>query len=216
MIIDVEQGTEAWHRLRLGKVTASRFKDVLATLKSGEAASRRNYRAQLVCERLTGVYADRFQSAAMLAGIEAEPRARAAYEIHTGNFVEQVGFVSDDDMEVGVSPDGLVGDFGLIEIKCVIPATQIDTLLNGFPSEHKAQVQGQMWITGRQWVDFVSYNERVPGEMRFFIERVWREQSYIDKLKEEVVKFLNELDAMIETLHEVIRKRKEDDSGISK
>jgi hypothetical protein len=195
----MHQGTPEWFAARCGLATASKFKDVLATIKSGEAATRRNYRAQLVCERLTGTVQESFQNEAMRWGTDNEPFARIAYEAR-GNIVQEVGFIRHASLMAGASPDGFVGDEGSIEIKCPNTATHIDTLLNGMPPDHIPQVQGQMWIAERAWVDFVSYDPRLPENMQLYVQRIHRDEDYIKNLEKEVAKFLTEVDQTIEQL----------------
>lgn len=192
------QGTETWKLARVGRATASRFADVLATIKSGEAASRRNYRAQLVTERLTGLPVESYQSAEMRWGIECEPYAREAYSVTTGQSVMQVGFIEHGELAAGCSPDGLVGDDGLLECKCPNTATHIDTLLaGGKQPDYMAQVQGQLWISDRKWCDLVSFDPRMPPKLQLVVWRVERDEAYIARLEEEVARFLSEVDATV-------------------
>lgn len=157
IIIDHPQGSEEWLASRSGIATASCFADVMAVIKSGEAASRRNYRAKLVVERLTGKPVKGFVTKAMEQGTEREPLARVAYEAETGNSVSEVGLCRHDTLECGASPDGLIGDKGGLEIKCPELATHLEYLrLKTVPAEYFWQVQGGLWITGREWWDFVS------------------------------------------------------------
>jgi len=163
----MEQGSIEWFQERAGKATASRFKDIIATIKSGEAAVRRNYKAQLVVERLTGVAQETYTNAAMQYGTETEPLARIAYEFRTDNKVSEVGFIQHKELLAGCSPDGLIGTDGGVEIKCPFQsAVHIETLLNGMPKEHMAQIQGTLWITGRSWWDFVSFDPRLPAHLQ--------------------------------------------------
>lgn len=195
------QQSEQWFAQRLGKVTGSRFKDVLASIKNGEAAARRNYRAQLVLERLTGAREETYTNTAMQWGNDNEPLARVAYEARTGLVVAEVDFINRESLQSGVSPDGLVGTDGGIEIKCPYQsAVHLDTLKNGMPPEHMAQVQGAMWVTGRQWWDFVSYDPRFPESLQLYVERISRDEIYIGNLEREVIKFLSEVDAEVEQL----------------
>lgn len=198
----IEQGTDAWYEARLGKATASRFKDVLAKLGTGkESAHRKNYRAQLVVERLTGRRAERFTSAAMAWGTETEDLARLSYTLATTNLVEEVGFIQHATLAAGASPDGLIGLDGCIEIKCRLTANHIDTLKAGhMPPEHMAQVQGQLWLTGRKWCDFVSFDPTLPENAQLFIERIERDEEYIANLEAEVTAFLTEVDQDVEFL----------------
>ena len=193
--VNLEQGSQEWLLARCGKVTASRVADIMAKTKSGYSASRGNYMAELVCERLTGVPTDTFKSAAMEWGTAQEPHARAAYEAVGGVLVEEVGFVPHPSIpDAGASPDGLVGAVGLIEIKCPYTATHIETLLSGkVPDRYNTQMQWQMACTGRVWCDYVSYDPRMPENMRLFLTRVFRDQSAILAMETEVLTFIHEL-----------------------
>lgn len=197
------QGSEEWFSARCGKVTASRIADVMATIKSGEAASRRNYRMQLVVERLTGQPAESYTNGAMQRGIELEPEARRAYEFMADVSVAKVGFINHPTIPMsGASPDGLVGEDGLVEIKCPNTATHIDYMMAGAPpTNYLLQMQWQMECTGRKWCDFVSYDPRLPIDLQLFIVRVDRDVSLIEKIKAEVVKFLDEVSATVDTLN---------------
>ena len=199
----MEQRTEEWHAARLGKVTASRVADVVAKTKSGYSTSRANYMAELVCERLTGTRGESYQNAAMVWGTEQEPAARAAYEARTGVLVVETGFVPHPDLNMsGASPDGLVNDDGLVEIKCPNTATHLDTLLlEAVPTKYDTQMQWQMACTGRQWCDFVSYDPRLPENMQLLVKRVSRNDQTIKWLQDEVALFLAELDAKIKSLN---------------
>ena len=190
----MEQRTEEWFAARLGKVTASRVADVLAKIKSGESASRKNYKMELVVQRLTNKVGESFTNAAMEWGTEQEPFARMAYEAHTGTFVKEEGFVDHPTIEgFGCSPDGIVGE-GLIEIKCPNTATHIETVLeNKAPSKYIPQMQCQMACTGAKWCDFVSFDPRVPDDLQLFVVRVDRDQEYIDAMEVEVKQFLSEV-----------------------
>lgn len=202
---ELKQGTEEWKLARCGRATASRFSDILATLKSGgESASRRNYRAELVVERLTGVPVEGFVSAEMKFGTENEPYARIALEA-TGVIVHQVGFIAHPEIMAGASPDGLVNDDGVVEIKVPNTATHIETLLKGMTPDHIAQVQGQLWITGRALCLFVSYDPRMPERMQLYAQMVKRDDTYIEKLEKEVRKFLGEVDRVIAELEAKIK-----------
>lgn len=205
MIEMMDQGSEEWFKARIGKVTASRVADVLAKTKTGFSASRDNYMAQLICERLTNQKAEGFSNAAMQHGTDTEPLARAAYEDYADILVDEVGFVPHPSIQMaGASPDGLVGDDGLLEIKCPNTATHIDTLLSrAVPTKYNTQMQFQMACTGREWCDFVSFDNRLPKELQLFVKRVPREDMYIKLMEVEIIKFLNELDIKIAELMKV-------------
>lgn len=202
-MIEITQGSPEWFAQRLGKVTASRIKDVMAKGKTGEAATRASYRAQLVAERLSGKVAEGFTTASMKWGTDCEPLARAAYEAETGNMVTEVAMIEHKTIAMaGASPDGLIGADGLLEIKCPETKTHIDTILaDKAPSEYIMQMQWQMACTGRQWVDFVSFDPRMPNEMQIFIKRVTRDEAKIAEIEAEVNKFLAEVEQTIQKLN---------------
>ena len=197
-----EQGSDAWKLERLGKATASRVADLIAKTKSGWGASRANYAAQLIAERLTGVPQETYTNAAMQWGTTTEPEAVAAYEFYRDVAVERVGFVPHPRIDMaGCSPDGLVGNDGLVECKCPLTKTHIETLLSGrVPSDYTPQIQFQLACTGRAWCDFVSFDPRMPEEMRLFIGRVEREGKYIAELEQMVGDFLAEVATKTNTL----------------
>ena len=207
---DIEQRTESWFSVRCGKVTASRVADLMAKTKSGYSTSRKNYMAQLVCERITGKPAESYSNAAMQWGTEQEPFARAAYEAHTGVIVEETGFHSHPTIEAaGASPDGLVGEDGLVEIKCPNTATHIDTLLDEFiPIKYFCQMQMQMVCTGRKWCDFVSFDPRMPEGAQLFVQRLHRDENFVKKMEEEIKKFLVELESKTSKINEFIEASK--------
>lgn len=196
------QGTAEWFAERAGKVTASRVADVIAKTKTGWGASRANYAAQLVAERLTGNVEATFTNAAMQWGNDKEPEAREAYEYRFGVFVQEVGMVEHPSIKMtGASPDGMVGGSGLIEIKCPNTATHIDTLLNAkVPAKYVTQMQWQMACTGRAWCDFVSFDPRMPAHMQMFVQRVERDDKMIRELEIEVSTFLDEVDQTVRRL----------------
>jgi putative phage-type endonuclease len=191
----IEQGSADWFAERCGKVTASRVVDVVAKTKTGWGASRANYMAQLVAERLTGAVADSFSNAAMQWGTDMEPEARVVYEFFTNATVEPASFVRHPTIgDTGASPDGYVGAEGLVEIKCPNTATHIETLLGGsVAGKYVTQIQWQLACTGRQWCDFVSFDPRLPESMKIFIKRVPRDDAMIASLEADVIDFLNEL-----------------------
>jgi putative phage-type endonuclease len=204
----IEQGSPEWFAQRLGKVTASRVADVIAKTKTGYSTSRDNYMAQLVCERMTNTVAESFTNSAMQWGTETEPLARAAYEAHADVLVDEVAMITHPTIEAaGASPDGYVGDEGILEIKCPNSSTHIDTLLSqAVPSKHITQIQFQLACTGRKWCDFVSFDPRLPTELQLFVKRVQRDDAYIQMLEKEVIQFLTELDGKIKKLNELKEK----------
>jgi hypothetical protein len=196
------QGSEAWALERCGCATASEYSEILA---KGQGITRTKYLRRVVCERLTGMPSENTSSGAwqknLERGTEQEPLARAAYEEQTGNLVEEVGFIRHATLMAGASPDGLIGTDGGCEIKSVIPTVQLDTILaGGYPSEHKAQIQGNLWITGRAWWDFCSFSPYMPEHLRTYIFRVIRDEAYILNLTAEVTVFLGEVGALVAKL----------------
>lgn len=194
--LDLVQGSEEWLNARAGSLGASRVAEVIAKTKSGYAASRDNVMADLVIEQLTGApIPNKFTNAAMAWGTEMEPEARKAYEFHRAAEVVEVGIVRHPTIGgTHASPDGMVGEDGLIEIKCPTSATHIETLTGGnIPGKYMTQMQWQLNCTGRKWCDFVSYDPRMPESMRFFCQRVHRDDDMIAELEKEVVIFLNEV-----------------------
>ena len=207
---DIIQGSPEWHALRLGKATASKITDIMATLKGGgEAAGRRNYRAQLVVERLTGCPTESYMNGAMQWGVDNEASARECYEFATGNAVEQVGFVDHPTIPMsGASPDGLVGADGLLEIKCPNSATHIEYLkASVVPADYQKQMLWQMACTGRKWCDFVSYDPRMPTELQLFIIRFDRNESAIDAISAEIIRFLAEVERDVADLKAIAATR---------
>ena len=198
----MEQRTNEWFLERLGKVTASKIADIIARTKTGFSTSRDNYKAQLVSEILTGVPYEGYKSAAMQDGIDREPAARAKYAERVFEPVTEIGFVTHPTIHrSGASPDGLVGDDGLVEIKCPLTATHINYLIaDVVPEKYIPQMQWQLACTGRQWCDFVSFDDRLPENMQVFIKRVDRDDVYISTLEESVRRFLIEVDQTVETL----------------
>jgi putative phage-type endonuclease len=199
----MQQQSEEWFSARLGKVTASRVADVMAKTKTGHSTSRNNYMAELVCERLTGARAERYSNAAMQWGTETEPQACATYEIVTGVTVQECGLIVHPNIiNFGASPDGLIGDAGLVEIKCPNTATHIETLLSGTcDGKYITQMQAQMACTGRKWCDFVSFDPRMPVDMQLFVKRVNRDDVFIAQMESEIEAFLAELEAKINALN---------------
>lgn len=204
---DIEQRTDDWFAARLGKVTASSLHKVLARTKTGYGADRANYLTQLVLERVTNSKAEGYINAEMQWGIDQEPFARAAYEAHTGVLVDEVGFMPHPTIEMsGASPDGLVGDSGMVEIKCPSSKTALECWLSDDPVESKyfAQMQWQMACAGRAWCDYVVFDPRMPQKAQLFIHRVNRDNEWLATTEKEVVKFLAEVDAKVAALRKII------------
>lgn len=200
--LDLIQGSDAWLEARVGSLGASRIAEAVARTKTGWGASRANLMAEMVAERLTGTPADRFTNAAMQWGTEKEPEARAAYEFLTDVDVALVGIVRHPSIAgTHASPDGLVGEDGLVEIKAPNTATHIETLLGQkVPEKYVAQMQWQMACTGRRWCDFASYDPRLPEAMRLFVKRVERDDALIATLEKDIAAFLAELAEKVTSL----------------
>ncbi len=197
-----EQRTEDWHAVRLGKVTASRVADVVAKTKSGYSASRANYMAELIAERLSGTAAERFQNAAMQWGTDKEADACEAYAFIHDAELQEVGFVAHPRIAMtGASPDRLIGKDGLLEVKCPNTATHLDTLLGkSVDGKYVIQMQWQMACTQRLWCDFGSFDPRLPQEIRLWITRLPRDETHIRELESEVEDFLAELNEKVSRL----------------
>ena len=201
---NVEQRSDEWFKIRCGKVTASRVSDVIAKTKSGWGASRANYMAQLIAERLTGEVADSYSNSAMQWGIDHENEARTAYEFYENEGVQEIGFVQHQNLESGASPDGLVGDDGLTEIKCPNTATHIQTLLDQkIPKKYETQMLWQMECTGRKWCDFVSYDPRMPEDLKLFVKRFERDDERLDEIRTMVADFIGELEDKLTALEKL-------------
>lgn len=200
---DIIQGSPEWFALRAGKFTASRFSMLMAKTRSGPAASRRNLIALLAIERMTGACVETYQNAAMQRGIDLEPEAREAYEDLMMVDVHETGIVIHSDYDyVSMSPDGMVGDDGLVEIKCPsAEAKHLDALLKGsHAAEYKWQIQGQLWVSGRKWCDAVSYDPRWPEKHRLAVVKVERNDEMIAELEAECITANDEVNAIIEKL----------------
>jgi hypothetical protein len=206
-IIDAEQRSPEWFQARAGRVTGSKAACVTDFLKSGkESADRRDYRLQLVCERLTGLPQDDgggYVSPAMQRGIELEPAAFAAYEALTGAIAQKSGFLSHNTLQVGCSLDGHIDGFkGLLEIKCPKTATHL-TYWKGkgeAPADHLPQIIHNLWVTGAEWCDFLSFDDRLPEDYRTFLVRVKREDVDIASYEKAAMQFLAEVDADVKDL----------------
>lgn len=203
------QGSDEWRAARLGKVTASNIAAVMAEGRSGKpSATRANYIAQLVSERLTGIPYETFTSAAMQHGTETEDQARAVYTMNTGAMVQQVGFIQHPRIAgAGASPDGLIGDFGGLEIKCPNTATHIATLRGAsVDGGYMKQVQFNMACTGREWWDFVSFDPRLPDEMQMHVRRIARDELAIFEIEAAVIELLSEVDKITMELRNAYMK----------
>jgi len=199
--IGVDQRSDDWRIARIGRLTGSRAKDMLATIKSGEAATRRDYRLQLVTERLTGQPQDNgYVNEAMQRGIDLEPAAFAAYEAHTGFLARRTGFLAAEGVMAGCSLDGDVDGFtGIVELKCPKSATHAKYILAQRagvpPAEHAAQLLHNLWISGAAWCDFVSYDDRFPPPLQLVVIRVKRDEQAIADYAKKALAFLEEVDA---------------------
>ena len=203
----IEQGSPEWHQMRCGKLTASRVADMLATVKTGESMSRKNLRSDLIAERLTYSKLESFTNSAMQWGIENEAGARAWYQLQTGNFAEQIAFVDHPTIvNFGCSPDGLIDDDGLIEIKCPNTATHIEYIEAGKPPrKYVIQMMAQMACTGRKWCDFVSFDPRLPNGLNMLVVRVMRDAEMIEQIESEAVKFLAEVENKYDEILEKVQ-----------
>jgi putative phage-type endonuclease len=199
----MDQRTAEWFEARLGRLTASRVADMMAKTRNGWGASRVNYAWELAIERLTGEPTARFCSPAMQWGVDTEDKARAAYQIHALATVVEVGFIEHPKLFAGASPDGLIGDDGMLEIKCPNPATHGETLLNGtIADKYLKQMQFQMACSGRAWCDFASFDPRFPEPMQLWVKRIDRDEGAIAEIEECAAEFLEEVDQMVARLRE--------------
>lgn len=197
-IIDCEQNSEEWHRARAGIVTASEFATVMAKGRGkSESVTRRKYMLHLVGERLAGPSPfDSYSNGHMTRGHEYESEAADLYVFQTDNEIQRIGFMRRGD--VGYSPDGLIDENGLVEIKTKLYHLHLECLLSDeVPSEHIPQLQGGLWVSGREWIDFVSYSPGLP----LFVKRVYRDEEYIKNLAQEVDRFLAEMNEIIEKIN---------------
>ena len=198
----IEQGSDAWHELRRGKVTASRVADILAKTKTGPSASRQNYLIELALQRITKTIQPSYTNDAMAWGTATEPQARVAYEVKTGNFVDQVPFIDHPTIEwFGCSPDGLVDKDGLLEIKCPNSATHWEYFKSKEPpKKYFIQMQAQMTVTGAKWCDFVSFDPRMPERSQLLIVNVPRDPEFILYMEAEIKIFLDEVEAEVKLM----------------
>lgn len=202
-VLTDDQRTPAWYQARVGRLTGSAAADMLATIKSGEAAARRDLRVRLVVERLTGQpQEDGFTNAAMQRGIEKEPDALTAYETLTGSMAWPSGFLAHDELMAGCSPDGLVDDgHGVLELKCPKSATHLAYLKAGqIPSIYRPQVAHNLWITGAAWCDFVSFDDRFPAELQLVRYRLLASDVDLKAYELAVRLFLGEVDKEVAEL----------------
>lgn len=198
----MEQRTEEWKQARCGKITASRWYDIFATTKTGYAASRANYAAELACERLTGIPTEHYVSQDMKTGTERELDGRVAYEMLTGNPVEEVGFIDHPKIPMcGASPDGLIGKEGGLEIKCPNQSTHFKLLTGGaIDRQYIYQMVGGMMCTGRTWWDFCDYNPDFPENLQLFIKRFFLKDFDVKQIESELIKFNDEVNQMVDKL----------------
>lgn len=201
--INVIQGSDEWKLAKLGYVSASNIADVMAKVKSGEAITRRKYKVRLVAERLTGKIGESYTNPSMEHGVITEPLAKVAYEVKTSSFIDNTGFWKHPTIKwVGCSPDGLVGETGLVECKCPNTTTHIDYLFeNKVPTEYYKQIQCQLWVMQKEWVDFISFDDRLPEKKQLFIKRAYRDEELIKEMEKEVIIFLDEVEQMMEKLN---------------
>lgn len=201
--LEMQQGSAEWLQERCGQVTASRVADVMAKLKNGSPSAKRNsYQMELLAEIVTGRAAEHYVSPAMDFGTEYEPVALAAYEIAKEVQADRIGYVRHPSIpRSGASPDALIGDYGLCEIKVPNTSTHLEYVLEGeVPSEYIPQMLWQLACTGRQWCDFVSYDPRLPEDFGLFIVRLDRDNEMIAEMENEVMRFIAELNAMADKL----------------
>ncbi len=206
--MELVQGTDEWRAARAGSLGASQIHEALAKTRTGWGASRENIKARLVAERLTGAPQDSFTNDAMRWGVEQEAAAREAYSFVQGVSVVEVGLRKHPTLNGShASPDGLVGDDGLVEIKCPNTATHILTLRGGpIADKYVKQMQWQMRGSDRRWCDFVSYDPRMPVEMQLHIARVERDDALIADMEAAVAEFLAEVEADVAALTNLYRK----------
>ncbi len=204
IIREVEQGSADWHKMRLGKVTASRVKGVLSKGRgSAPSKTAESYMIELISEILTGQPKPFFENDAMRWGTETEPQARSMFEIKNDFIdVDEVAFIEHSEF-VGVSPDGLIGDSGMLEIKCPTTTTQLKRALSGqYHLDYKAQIQMQLWVAQREWCDFVSFDPRLPESCGYLQERVYRDEEYIKSMESKINEFTDNMQLTIKTLTE--------------
>ena len=202
-ILNMEQGTPEWFQVRLGLPTASCFADIISKGRGGaESARRRTYMLKILAERITGELPHNWQKEHTERGHEDEPKARSAYEFVTGNKVQEVGFILNDELNAGFSPDGLVEENGTIEIKSKLPHLHIDCLLQDkVPAEHVPQIQGGLLVSGREWCDYIGYSR--GRNLPLFVKRVERDRLAIKKIKNSLANFNDDLAVLEKTIREM-------------
>lgn len=199
---EVLQGSEEWLKLRIGKISASRAKDLLATVRYGEAAGYRNYKTELAVERITNTRYERYVTKQMEYGTETEAVAATMYQLHTGNVAKECGTFSIEGTNVVASPDRLVGDDGLIEIKCRELGNHVESIATGnVPDEYYKQIQFQLWVANRAWADYVSYGDEMPENSQVFIKRIERDEEVIN----EIIERVEQIEQDIAKITEVIK-----------
>lgn len=195
IITEMEQGSAEWLALRLSKVTASRMSDVLSKGRgSAPSKTAETYMMELIAEKLTGESKPFFENDAMRWGTETEPQARTMYEINS-NFVSvvEVAFIELNEF-VGVSPDGLIGDDGMLEIKCPTTITQLKRALSDdYSKDYYAQIQMQLWVAERKWCDFLSFDPRLDCDAGYLLQRVERDEEFIKDMEEKTVLFIKKM-----------------------
>ena len=198
IIEDMVQGSDEWKSMRLGKITASKMKDLMSKGR-GSAISKtaETYMMDLIAERLTGESKPFFENDAMKWGTATEPQARAMFELKESLEVKEVAFIEYDDY-VGMSPDGLIGDDGLIEIKCPNTSTQIKRALSDdYAADYKDQIQMQLWVSNRKYCYFLSFDPRLDCEAGYLLQKIERDEEYILKMTEKTLEFVNKMNELL-------------------
>lgn len=201
IITDMLQGSEMWHQIRLGKVTASRMQDVLSKGRgSAPSKTAETYMMELIAEKLTGQAKPFFENDAMKWGTETEPQARAMYELSSSNDVLEVAFIELNEF-VGASPDGLIGDDGMLEIKCPTTITQIKrALTDNYSQDYTAQIQMQLWVAEREWCDFLSFDPRLDIDASYLLQRVYRDEKFIEDMAAKTNLFIEKMNEILAKL----------------
>lgn len=202
IIKSMEQGSAEWLALRLGKVTASKMADVLSKGRgTAQSKTAETYMFELLAEKLTGKSKPFFENDAMRWGTETEPQARSMYSVKNDFVsVEEVAFVEHNEF-IGISPDGLIGDDGLLEIKCPNTTTQLRRALSdNYSKDYNTQIQCQLWVTEREWCDFVSFDPRLECEAGYLQQRVYRDDEFIEDMKIKTYTFVEKLNELHERL----------------